>query len=226
MLHLVRYISSGLGISFSALLVVISMSVFYSRESGAKEIDFKLWNSTEIRGKHIEQFTKWMDVLRKIEKEKPRLNKECPLNAFAYYDLCHWKKFVLEQVNKKPIEQLRAVNLNANQRRYISDPINWHVPDYWESTGEFVDKQGDCEDFAIVKYMALRLLGFKPDNLRIVIVVDQNLASEHAVLVVYVDGQTLLLDNQTSRVAHTNRVDHYLAVYSINEENWWRHLTW
>ena len=54
----------------------------------------------------------------------------------------------------------------------------WGVMDYWETPAEFFQKSGDCEDFAIAKYFALRDLGFPASQMRIVVLKDtlRNLA--------------------------------------------------
>ena len=122
-------------------------------------------------------------------------------------------------------ELLVEVNkfLNPPNRRYITDPINWGMKDYWEAPAEFFNKRGDCEDYAITKYLTLRDLGFPTDQLRVVAVKDLNLKVGHAILVVFLDGQTYLLDNQVKKVVSTKKVRHYKAIYSINEDAWWRH---
>jgi len=52
---------------------------------------------------------------------------------------------------------------------------------------------------------------------------DLNLKVGHAVLVVYLNSRIYLLDNQIKQVVEANSVYHYSPVYSINENNWWRH---
>ena len=44
-----------------------------------------------------------------------------------------------------------------------------------------------------------------------------------AILVVFVDGQPLVLDNQNKQVVHASRIRHYRPIYSINDKNWWLH---
>ena len=71
--------------------------------------------------------------------------------------------------------------------------------------------------------MTLRDLGFPAAQLRVVAVKDLNLKVGHAILVVFLGGQTYLLDNQVKKVVETKKVRHYKALYSINEDAWWRH---
>jgi predicted transglutaminase-like cysteine proteinase len=59
--------------------------------------------------------------------------------------------------------------------------------------------------------------------MRIVVVQDLNLGIAHAVLVVYLDGRALVLDNQIDDVVPAAAVRHYRPIYSINERHWWLH---
>ena len=116
-----------------------------------------------------------------------------------------------------------------NKAKYITDKNNWGRKDYWATPGEFMANFGDCEDYAIIKFLSLKLLGFKDEDLRVVAVKDLNLKIGHAVLIVYwkdqKSGKTrrLLLDNQIKKVVDARAVGHYQSVFSINSKNWWRH---
>src|SRR3546814_10214490 len=72
----------------------------------------------------------------------------------------------------------------------------------------------------IAKFMALRALGVDNAEMRIVVLNDLNLRIGHAVLVVYVDGKALVLDNQIKSVVPADTIRHYQPVYSVNEDGW------
>jgi len=72
-----------------------------------------------------------------------------------------------------------------NKAKYITDKNNWGRKDYWATPAEFMKNFGDCEDYAIIKYLSLRQLGFKESELRVVAVKDLNLKVGHAVLIVF-----------------------------------------
>ena len=81
-----------------------------------------------------------------------------------------------------------------------------------------------CRDYAVAKYWSLRFLGWPVDLLRIVVLKDLNLRVDHAILVVYVDGQALVLDNQIkNQVVNAKSIVHNRPTYSINERNLWLH---
>jgi predicted transglutaminase-like cysteine proteinase len=107
--------------------------------------------------------------------------------------------------------------------RYILDIKNWGEEDYWATPYQFLKKHGDCEDYAISKYFTLKALGVPIEDMRVVALQDQNLNLGHAVLVVYVGDQPMLLDNQIASVVPANSIKHYNPVFSINESGWWLH---
>lgn len=182
------------------------------------------FNSTEVQSDNMAPFKKWTGALEKYGKEtaaaKTGSCKAKEMNACHYES---WTNFLLGIVKKTPLEQVDAVNTFMNRAKYITDPVNWGEKDYWESPGEFMAKFGDCEDYAITKYMSLKRLGFKEEQLRVVAVKDLNLKVGHAVLVVFLDGKTWLLDNQIKQMVEAKTVRHYEPVFSINEQFWWRH---
>ena len=138
-------------------------------------------------------------------------------------DSSEWQAAVESLRGKELMTQLRETNTLMNEKRYIADIENWTVPDYWATPFEFLRKAGgDCEDYAIAKYMILREVGISEDDMRIVVLKDIRRRIDHAVLVVYIDGTPFILDNR-----YSNRRTHfhdYQPVYSVNENGWWLHL--
>ena len=120
---------------------------------------------------------------------------------------------------KPPMDQIIAVNAYMNRKRYIIDPRNYGVRDYWATPRQFLSRNGDWEDYAIAKYMSLRSLGFDDSRLRIVVLQDLNLGLPHAILVVYHKGSAFVLDNQIKSVVPADKVYHYKPYYSINENH-------
>jgi predicted transglutaminase-like cysteine proteinase len=138
--------------------------------------------------------------------------------------LKEWLAFVNSLRMLPPREQIEKVNSFANERKYIVDLRNYGVKDYWAIVKEFLHNFGDCEDFSITKFYSLRLLGFNEDDLRVLILQDTNLGVAHAVLAVALDGDVLILDNQSQQVISHHEIVHYTPLYSVNEQQWWLHL--
>lgn len=135
-----------------------------------------------------------------------------------------WKQFAASMKNKNIMEKLRAVNAYFNKWPYRLDMENWGVSDYWATPAEFVGKSGDCEDYSIIKYYALKELGIAPDTMRIVALRDAIRGIGHAVLVVYAKDDAWVLDNQTNLVLSHTRYGHYKPQYSVNETARWAHI--
>ena len=120
-----------------------------------------------------------------------------------------------------PMDQLRAVNAFLNRFPYRSDLANYGRRDYWATPLEFLARSGDCEDYAIAKYVSLRRLGVPAGRLRIAVVQDEDRDSPHAVLLADVGGTWYVLDNLSERVEPQERVGHYVRYYSLNEDGFW-----
>ncbi|SBV95024.1 Transglutaminase family protein cysteine peptidase BTLCP [uncultured Alphaproteobacteria bacterium] len=170
----------------------------------------------------LRPFPKWTGVLDRYFRELGQREGNC---ASPDFNRCHYKEWqaFIEKMRAEPRDrQLEHVNTFFNRRRYIVDPINWGVADYWETPGQFFAKNGDCEDYAIAKYMTLRDLGWAVADMRVVVVQDMNLNLVHAVLAVADGGRTQILDNQLAVLVEPRRIKHYRPIYAVNEEGWWR----
>jgi len=171
----------------------------------------------------MEYLPQWLGALeRHLTQDVPE--GECTDGFFNKCHLKNWFAFLEELKDKPPAQQLNEVNRYANEKSYIIDLDNYGVEDYWAVTKEFLYNGGDCEDFAITKYFSLRWLGYRPDDLRLLLVQDTNLRIQHAVLVVFVKGQVLVLDNQSKQVMPQEKILHYVPLYSVNEKQWWLHV--
>ena len=207
-----------------ALLLVLILTPLMARPGHTAKLADSYFGSREIRRDGLAPFPKWQQALDRHFKEKASLAGRCESNR---YNRCHarkWQALVDSAQPLSPRRQVEVINGFMNRSPYIVDPINWGVKDYWESPGQFLSRNGDCEDYAIAKYLTLRRLGFATDAMRIVVLQDTNLKIPHAVLVVTLDGKTLVLDNQIRRVVEARRIRHYQAIYSVNERNWWMHI--
>jgi len=185
-----------------------------------------LFGSHETMSRHLEAFKKWTDMLAREKKEHDDAQPKrivCPRGAERQCYMQSWHDLLRFLKDKPANIQLREINARMNKAPYITDIVNWGVPDYWETLKEFFKKDGDCEDYAIAKYMSLKELGFDPDSMRIVVVQDTNLDVAHAILVVFYKGSRLILDNQIPFVVKEKAVLHYRPFYSINEHAWWLH---
>ncbi len=183
------------------------------------------FDSTEVRSTNLKPFTKWATAIARYRGEVAQAKKEtCGAKTLNKCNYDKWMQFLDGLKGKDRVTQIRAVNDYMNRAPYITDPVNWGVKDYWESPGQFMARFGDCEDYAIAKYLSLKLLGYNEKDMRIVVVKDLNLKIGHAVLVIFYKGNPYILDNQIKQVVPAATIKHYLPVYSINAYSWWRHI--
>lgn len=202
-------------------LILIASSDMVSAAAGTPSF----FNTNEQKNSDLKPFKKWTSALSRYSKsEAARKDGPCgakEMNACSYGK---WMSFLDGLKAKDAATQVREINNYMNRAPYINDNKNWGEKDYWASPGEFMAKFGDCEDYAIAKYLSLRHLGFKEENMRVVAVKDLNLKVGHAVLVVFFGKKSYILDNQIKQVISTTKVKHYLPVFSINATFWWKHV--
>ena len=192
--------------SAAVMAVALAFAVMPADPAAAakKQARPSFFNSTEVRSKNLKPFKKWTGAIKRYSKEKAKKSKKgCKSKKFNRCHYKQWRRFLKKLKGKDRLAQVKEVNRLMNKSRYITDKTNWGKKDYWASPGEFMARFGDCEDYAITKYLSLRRLGFKKKELRVVAVKDLNLKVGHAVLVVFLDGKTYLLDNQIKRLVET-----------------------
>jgi predicted transglutaminase-like cysteine proteinase len=108
----------------------------------------------------------------------------------------------------------RAINLAI---RPMSDLAQWGEIDVWSSPlVTFAHGAGDCEDYAIAKFVALREAGVPPEDLRIVIMRDTIHGEDHAVAAARLDGQWLTLDNRRMAMVEDVYVRNYRPTFVID----------
>ena len=185
-----------------------------------------LFGSIEFRTAPLKTFERWDRVRREMRADRPRF----ALCAASYANcpsprLQQWGRLVRDVADLTPRQKLTRVNRFFNTLRYRSDAENYGVGEYWASPAEFMSRSGDCEDYALAKFFTLRLLGFRNDQMRIVIVSDKRRAINHVVLAVYQDDQVLILDNVSNRLDTQENYPHYAPRLSFNETGHWAHLS-
>lgn len=107
----------------------------------------------------------------------------------------------------------RTVNASLT---YGSDEAVWGTGDYWATPVEMARKgAGDCEDFAIAKYWALRGLGVPDDKLQLVLLQDTRRQLFHAVLVAHIGAGAYVLDNVSNRLLTDAAYAQYQPIMSF-----------
>lgn len=208
-------------------LVAIFACFFLIAAAPAARADESLFNTTEISSPNLKSFTNWTGMLARFEHAEMLGEGLCASAAGpgaggqCVWD--EWQKIMAPLRDQPPMVQLKRVNDEMNKRRYTLDKANFGMEDYWQTVFEFLRENGDCEDYAIAKYLTLRALGWPADKLRIVVLRDTKLNLNHAVLAAYTDEGIYIGDNQVEGIVKASSIRHYRAIYSINEDKWWLH---
>lgn len=164
---------------------------------------------------NIDEFPKWTEMLARMQKQEAECSDCAPAN---------WLNLIeTERSNPDKLAVLEHVNHFINRVKYAEDIDVWFISDYWATPYQFFQYGGDCEDYAIAKFITLQKIGFSNDDMRLLVLKNNAGKDIHAVLVVKVNGKDYVLDNRVSDVVEAKEVDYYTPIFSINEKNWWRY---
>lgn len=134
-----------------------------------------------------------------------------------------WRKLIHQLKHKPVTEQLNAVNLFMNHYAFISD-AKYEGGDYWKSPAEFlIDGGGDCEDYVIIKYFTLLLVGVPKERMRLTYVKSIVRNEAHMVLAYYPtpEATPYLLDNLMDKILLADKRPDLVPVYSFNLDGLW-----
>lgn len=191
--------------------IAISASTHFS----AAAIQPPLFGSQEKESRNLKPFTKWTEMFERFDRDLK--------TSAAQKEIGEWKSS-LKKFEGLPLKNMaEKVNSFVNESRYITDQRNYGKSDYWATPVEFIRNGGDCEDFAIAKYTALRALGVPENRMRIAIVHDNVKDIAHAILIVYTDQGAYVLDNQEKSMINSDGYKRYRPIFSINRTAWWLH---
>ena len=163
---------------------------------------------------------KWRGIESDITKEQAVLDhcregagaEGCPSYAAQFLRVI---KAVKAKSGRDQLDEAnRAVNMAI---RYMSDYAQHGEADRWSAPlASFATGKGDCEDYAIAKYVALNEAGFPRDDLRLVLARDRSVRQDHAVLAARLDGHWLILDSRRSDLMNDSEVTNLTPLYAIN----------
>jgi predicted transglutaminase-like cysteine proteinase len=142
-----------------------------------------------------------------------------------------WRDLLTQAAGQPEAIKLRRANDFFNRRiRFGEDSDIWRTQDYWATPLETLGRaQGDCEDFAIAKYVTLKLLGIPSEKLRLTYVKariggpQSTLVQAHMVLSYYPapEDEPLVLDNLISDIRPASRRPDLVTIFGFNAEGLW-----
>ena len=163
--------------------------------------------------------TKWNGVESDIRAEKDILElcrtspERCPAAARSFLAIvaqgrAHTGRARIGIIN-------RAINLAI---RPMSDLAQWGVLDRWSAPLEtFTTGRGDCEDYAIAKYVALTQAGVAAEDVRLIIVHDLAVDENHAVVATRFNGNWIILDNRWLTLVKDSEMPRMVPLFALDQ---------
>ncbi len=207
---------------FAIATPALALSIPHSSNQAARGAEFP--GGQRIDKARFPGYIKWSAAMRRDRARVPGTVGVCARQRATPCRLEDWARILGALRQASPERQIASINEFVNGTDFVEDRDNWGMKDYWSAPGEFFANGGDCEDYVISKYLSLRQLGFRADDLRLVVLIDRNRRLAHAVLVVELDGRSLVLDNLSDRVRSWSELPHYWPLYSLNEQAVWLHV--
>lgn len=154
------------------------------------------------------------------------------LTGDAHTPVLREMEILLDKAHELSVgERLQAANHFFHRNvTYVEDIDNWDKSDYWATPLETLTRgKGDCEDYAIGKYVSLLHLGIPNERLRLIYVrakiggVSSPISRPHMVLAYYDPPQSepLILDSLTRDIHPASERPDLLPVFSFNSDGLW-----
>jgi len=138
-----------------------------------------------------------------------------------------WRKMMDDGRALSELDKLAVANTFFNRRLLFEDDIVlWKQNDYWATPLEFIGQgAGDCEDFAIAKYVSLQMMGVPAQKLRLIYVRARvgGTSVAHMVLGYFETpmAEPLILDNLVGGVRPAAERTDLSPVFSFNAQGLW-----
>jgi predicted transglutaminase-like cysteine proteinase len=186
--------------------------------AGSSDEPFGLSTATVTKGPVLE---KWLNVEREVDDEQLVLQR-CEENRASCQSPTALQFLAIVDSGRalegraRIGEINRAINLKLKP---VSDLVLHGAEDAWSPPlATFATGAGDCEDYAIAKFVALQEAGVSADDLRIVILQDDIRKEYHTVVAARLDGNWLMLDNRHMIMVNDQQVRGYHPVFLIDHD--------
>jgi predicted transglutaminase-like cysteine proteinase len=192
------------------LIIVLTVGVAVS---AAKAV-------TAQRQEPVTHLKPWPDFYQRQTNSLQALSS-CEKGVCESPEIKRWADLIGRLKDQNRLRQIITVNLWFNRLPYKYDEYAYNQIDYWADTRQLLKKRGDCEDFALSKYYTLRQLGFRPDEMRIMVVYDKLTYTNHAVLMIYINDTRYMLDINSDETDPSPMEYRYSLIYGFNEKTAW-----
>jgi predicted transglutaminase-like cysteine proteinase len=166
-------------------------------------------------------WAKWRKLNAELESDA-RLLAQCQSDMEHCANPAARKYLVLIEESRKLADRAKIDRINRAINAavaYTSDQDQHGVPDLWTAPlATLSSGRGDCEDYAIAKYVALREAGVSVDDLRILLVHDRIAREHHAVVGVRQNGRWLILDNRHDVLLERKDAWHFTPLFALDQQ--------
>ena len=140
------------------------------------------------------------DLERPTIRDERGASGDCSMSCRTslLFVICRARKFIAIVNEGNRYEGLARIGHINRAVNFAIRGTNKAVPEEWTSPLATLERgDGDCKQYAVLKYAALIDAGYAPDVLRIVIVGDKSLHVQHAMVAVRNEGRWLFLNNRS-----------------------------
>jgi predicted transglutaminase-like cysteine proteinase len=166
----------------------------------------------------------WKRVIADADAELQKLER-CRAQRGCNAAEEKYAAIVKEARGKDGRAKIEFVHRRVNgEIRYEPDPVQWGLPDHWslpvdvESKGSLNTGVGDCEDYVLAKYLILLDARFPDKDLRILLVRDNFVRADHAILAARDDRKWLILDNRFDRLYEDADLKHFKPLMVVDTQ--------
>jgi predicted transglutaminase-like cysteine proteinase len=167
---------------------------------------------------------KWQKIQSDAASEAASL-KDCQAKKIhCSHGEVRFGQMLEEAASLTGVTKIEFINQKVNGAiRYRSDIAQWGEPDVWstpttvDGKGSFDTGLGDCEDYAIAKYIALKASGVSVEDLRILLVRDRTVGMDHAILAARQAGRWVILDNRWDRLIDDRQTNQFVPLFAMND---------
>ena len=161
----------------------------------------------------------WRELQSQMQAERPLIAR-----CRAEPDTCtsaaalQFIAIVKEGEHYEGLSRIGRINRAANYSIRQLDTTNPRgVRTRWTSPLDtLAGGGGDCKQYAVVKYAAMREAGYAPDDVRLVILGIRSIRETHAVVVVREAGRWVILDNRTLELVDSRDLRDYLPLFVLD----------
>ncbi|MEJ1353514.1 MAG: transglutaminase-like cysteine peptidase [Candidatus Sedimenticola sp. (ex Thyasira tokunagai)] len=180
----------------------------------------------EVVSANLQLLPQWSGLLKRLVSDRQQLAAcEADIDQCASHRWIAWLGKLHSLENLAADELLEQVNSYVNGFPPKSDRDNYQLEEYWASPLEFLERSGDDEDAAVMKYFMLREQGIPASSLRITQLKD-SLENRIDTVLLYSSsaGGEQVLSSRRDLLLPLSQMRYSTPVYSVNEENYWLYI--